>query len=539
MNLAKKAGERGCLGEGGRPSASAGSGDVYAWAWGKTIKTNLMKRSFSITVIIALGMAAAAPRLQAQKGDKCFDRNGSVISPHRKPFGKTYGEWSALWWRWCLGMPVSGHPLFDQTGENVAAGQSGPVWFLGGTLQFIEPEPGHLVGIASRTVRVPTGKALFFPILNHETDNVGLPSPLNTRQLRAWARALADRDTNLTCLIDGRPVAGLSNVLTTAYRVSSSVFSYELPETNNIYQFWGVDVSGRQYPAVDDGVYLMLAPLAEGFHTIHFAGDSLGEAGTPVFSLDITYNIFASAHPPLIVPPTRQAYGKTYSEWSAEWWKWCLGLPVTGHPLFDPTGANAAAGQSGPVWFLGGTFTATYSEPGHAVGVANRTIVVPPGKALFFPILNVEVDQVAWGEPLPVEELRDLIRANQDADTNMVCTIDGVRVSGLANALTSPYRVESPVFGFSLPPVDNLYQSYGIDFSGPVYPAVADGVFLMLRPLPPGFHRIQFSGDVMGPGGTPTFSLAVSYDITVDPHYRNDRPSAPSPAISQPGPSPD
>ena len=35
-----------------------------------------------------------------------------------------------------------------------------------------------------------------------------------------------------------------------------------------------------------------------------------------------------------------------------------------------------------------------------------------------------------------------------------------------------------------------------------IYPAVADGVYLMLSPLSPGKHTIHFVG-VVGPGGAP------------------------------------
>ena len=54
-------------------------------------------------------------------------------------------------------------------------------------------------------------------------------------------------------------------------------------------------------------------------------------------------------------------------------------------PLFDLTGAQAANGQSGPVWFLAG-LTWFYADP--AMHFAVRNVTIPAGKALFFPIAN-------------------------------------------------------------------------------------------------------------------------------------------------------
>jgi len=59
-------------------------------------------------------------------------------------------------------------------------------------------------------------------------------------------------------------------------------------------------------------------------------------------------------------------------------------MPIDHHPLYDT--ADCSAGQSGPVWFLGGTFTTIEQSPGVVVGIANRTCTVPADKALFFPI---------------------------------------------------------------------------------------------------------------------------------------------------------
>src|SRR5262249_5180929 len=81
---------------------------------------------------------------------------------------------------------------------------------------------------------------------------------------------------------------------------------------------------------------------------------------------------------PGVLPPQSNAHGMSYAQWGDRWWLWNYSIPLPFNPVQDTTGAYAGVGQSGPVWFLAGT------SGGNVV----RTIVVPPGKSLFFPIVN-------------------------------------------------------------------------------------------------------------------------------------------------------
>jgi hypothetical protein len=62
------------------------------------------------------------------------DDNGNtgVYSARSKPYGLSYGEWSARWWQWILSIPTQMNPNLDSTGAHCAEGQSGHVWFLPG-----------------------------------------------------------------------------------------------------------------------------------------------------------------------------------------------------------------------------------------------------------------------------------------------------------------------------------------------------------------------------------------------------------------------
>ena len=68
----------------------------------------------------------------------------------------------------------------------------------------------------------------------------------------------------------------------------------------------------------------------------------------------------ARAGPFTVVPvdaSAERAYGKTYAQWSAEWWKWVEGIPAAENPVLDPDGRFAGVNQpDAPMWFLAGNF---------------------------------------------------------------------------------------------------------------------------------------------------------------------------------------
>jgi hypothetical protein len=210
---------------------------------------------------------------------------------------------------------------------------------------------------------------------------------------------------------------------------------------------------------------------------------------------------------PGVLPPNSTAFGKTYAEWSAEHWKWTYSLPADHHPLTDT--ADCSTGQSGKVWFLGGTFAPTPLGPGLVVGVAHRNCRIPSGIALFFPILDVEAS-ILEGNGTNEAELRTAAAALQDHAENLECTIDGVPVADLER-----YRVQSPLFTFGPLPANNLLGAP----AGAMSLSVADGVYLLLAPLSAGQHTIHFSGDfrftVADDGFDFEFILDISYNLTV------------------------
>jgi hypothetical protein len=95
-------------------------------------------------------------------------------------------------------------------------------------------------------------------------------------------------------------------------------------------------------------------------------------------------------------------------------------------------------------------------------------------------------------------------------------SVDGVPVGDLDPA-TTPYRAcagpaarcTGPAFSIALPDNNLLGLPAGI-----WAPAVADGYYLLLSPLPPGPHTINFGGT--GNFGGP-FSEDITYNLTVSP----------------------
>jgi hypothetical protein len=207
---------------------------------------------------------------------------------------------------------------------------------------------------------------------------------------------------------------------------------------------------------------------------------------------------------PGILPPQSHALGASASEWSARWWQWAYSLPIDHHPLYDT--APVSTGQPGKVWFLGGSFSATTTPTGETVAIDTRTVTIPTGKALFFPILNSEASTVE-GSGSTFAELSAAAKSFQDAAANMSAQIDGAPVQDV-----NAYRVQTPLFTFGPLPDHNVLQALGTNApAGTTSRSVGDGVYLMLAPLSAGQHTIHFHGEA------PAFNflLDITYNLTV------------------------
>jgi hypothetical protein len=227
--------------------------------------------------------------------------------------------------------------------------------------------------------------------------------------------------------------------------------------------------------------------------------------------------VFAKNANPGIIPPYARPHGMTYGEWGAKFSQWNYSLPSGEHPLFDT--ADCHVGQTGKVWFLGGTFTVV-EDNGVLIGEASRECTIPAGTALFFPILNTDCNEFVDVDPsAPPEDVETYLRgcANDLADyiqvQDLKVTVDGKEIEHLGL-----YRKESPPYMIGPLPYDNVL---GLpEFAGDTALAVGDGYWIMLAPLSRGEHDIHFEGAVFVEEQNFRFELFIDYHVTVVPRSR-------------------
>jgi hypothetical protein len=153
----------------------------------------------------------------------------------------------------------------------VLQSQTDHVWFLAGVVGSTEV----------RSITIPAGTALFFPIVNVECSTVEADPFHGNDQasLSRCANGHIDKTSGLAATIDGIPVRALDS-----YRGESPLFTFgPLPDPNVLGP--PPVAAGTIGSSVDVGIYLLLTPLSVGSHTIHFTG-TFDEFGV---SIDTTY----------------------------------------------------------------------------------------------------------------------------------------------------------------------------------------------------------------------------------------------------------
>jgi hypothetical protein len=235
---------------------------------------------------------------------------------------------------------------------------------------------------------------------------------------------------------------------------------------------------------------------------------------------------------PGVIPPTVSVQGRTYSQWSVAQWQWELEQPNNPQsPVVDPNPGTASnpepvdctLDQSGSVWFLAGISVSQNYQ------TAYRACSIPSGKYLFFPVVD------GWNDNLNCPDLgnttvtpghlKQNVRRQTDGIVpgSMNVTLDGNSVAGLQDSKTG-YRAAADGFFYTLPANSWLSAAFcpppHTPFpSGTMPPppgAFADGVYIMLAPLPVGVHHLSFAAqETSGPLGPANQN--VTYTITVTP----------------------
>jgi hypothetical protein len=195
---------------------------------------------------------------------------------------------------------------------------------------------------------------------------------------------------------------------------------------------------------------------------------------------------------PGVLPPNSRVQGMTYGEWSVEWWQYVFSLPMDQNPLVGATGTECA-------FELNGNVAVVVVDP---LSPEPIECEVPAGTTLFLDILSAECSTL---EAPPFyggneEELRACAQAFILHD--LEATIDGVAIQNI-----EAYIHTSPLFEFTLP-ADNILEVE----AGLTAQSVSYGAHLMLAPLTPGEHTIQFHAS-----HPDDFTVDTSYHITVTP----------------------
>jgi hypothetical protein len=222
----------------------------------------------------------------------------------------------------------------------------------------------------------------------------------------------------------------------------------------------------------------------------------------------------------LIVAPNHPFKGLTQAELANHWWQWALSFPAPVNPLLDTTGAFSYLGDLGPVFFLAAT-TGTVGND-----TVSRTVTIMNDQAVFFPVMPfITWEAISAYSPgtyanllRDVEETAGIEPSGAAPNTKLLLTLNGSPLP-LPSKTTSlfDFRQTSPELFNLFVPADNAFGFTGSLYPG-TFPSVADGWWVLLKPLPIGHYTLRFRGDTTGIGaygGSPPFFTDTTYKITV------------------------
>ena len=233
-------------------------------------------RKLKSAVVLSLFCFAAASTVHAASLGTSRDPSTPV---NVYPGGEFAGE-TAQWWHWAHSIPSSTNPIAEDGAVNCAAGQSGDVWFLGGTNG----------GTADRTCSIAHGKALFFPLLNIEHINgpgdCGHTSGCTVDEKRVQVDGVMDMACNLAATLDGKPT--LFSYPTV--RVQSTPYSIVIGADD----IFGIPAGVTDRQTIAEGYWVYIPSLTPGMHDLQFQGAACDPTThEPFFATDVTYHINA------------------------------------------------------------------------------------------------------------------------------------------------------------------------------------------------------------------------------------------------------
>jgi hypothetical protein len=196
--------------------------------------------------------------------------NDLLYSTDSKPYGLSFGDWTARWWQWLLEQPVANNPAFKEeySSNNQIVSN---VWFL----------PGTFGGSVRRRCTVPAGRAVLVPVINYECSFADEPDLKTESALIDRAGSEIDDITAMRAYLDGAELAELNK-----YRVRSPIFDVTLPNDNVFNGKPG------QTKAVSEGYWLFFSPLPPGKHSLYTFGSCLNGK----IKLEVDFDLLVAAN---------------------------------------------------------------------------------------------------------------------------------------------------------------------------------------------------------------------------------------------------
>jgi hypothetical protein len=254
-----------------------------------------------------------------------------------------------------------------------------------------------------------------------------------------------------------------------------------LPSSRSVYQF----ASG--------GKHMTRLSLARGSYVIR----SVALAGLLCAGMVAESSRTTADDTLPVASPGSVVFGRSYSQWAAAWWQWALSAPVSVNPVLDTTGAACGVGQAGPVWFVAGLFGS---------GSVTRRCKVAAESWILIPVLNIGYFAFLDDPPNTRTEtfLRKQVKCIEGA-MDLHASIDGRAVADVDRFLE-----RSALFDVQLP-ADNIFGlTPDVASQLLLSPSVDEGFYLLVKPLAPGRHELNFGGT--SPCGA---TIDASYELTV------------------------
>lgn len=202
------------------------------------------------------------------------------------------------------------------------------------------------------------------------------------------------------------------------------------------------------------------------------------------------FGIAAAAPESPVLPPGSAWQTRTGPQLANEWWQWASAERSDNNPVSDVTGELCAVGQRGSVWFLAGGFGSS---------TIRRSCLVPVGKALYFPLVNVVYRPAPDDDGQTCEQAKASAAMTNASAIDLFAEIDGKPVPDVKR-----FRIASKdCFDLyaRMPTRMRPYRGF---------PSATDGFWLLLQPLSPGRHVLKFGGKY---GGESPYAGQMIQDI--------------------------